>query len=249
MPLPSLSFRPRGPPAAVLPPPAPRRDCFLSSAFVWFFGFFFFAFNLSWPAPSEVPAVAVGILQPIPRTTMPARPPRPSPQGFTTGTGDGGPRCGGLMVAGARPPVQNRACPITVFPAKFPFSAGARSFSATVTSVGTAAGARCHRLGPRYHPAASHTSPPALAPAASLPLPIFGTNGEITWLAEGKSCPPSIASSPGRRVIARQSPCSYGRCFGKHACCEAAASSAQNRRKITERSPEDSPKTENPAGL
>jgi len=65
---------------------------------------YFFAFNLNWWVPSEVPTVAMGrarLPHPIPQTTMPAQPPRASPRGFASSTGHRGLWCGGLMAAGA----------------------------------------------------------------------------------------------------------------------------------------------------
>lgn len=227
-----------------IPPPASCRGCFLSS--------FFFSFKLSWPMPSVVPDVAVGE-----STASPAHPTDPgagsAAQCIALGLchWHGGRRSPAWWPHGcsSAAPVQNGACPIAAFPTEFPFSAGARSFSATVTSVGTTTGARCHQFGPRYQPAASHPSITASGACYLSPSSHLRRKQGNALVSRDKSRPPSVASSPGCRVIARQSPCSYCRCFGKHVCREADTSSAQNRRKVTERSPEDSPKPENPAGI
>lgn len=78
----------------------------------------------------------------------------------------------------------------------------------------------------------------------SLPLPTLGTSGEIAGVP-GPVLRSQHRLQPRRPCPRTARPC---RCFGKHVCQEAAASFAQNRRKVTERSPEDSPKPANPAG-
>lgn len=239
-----LSFQPRGHPVAVHSP---------SSLTQRLFPFLlFFSFKLSWPMPSVVPDVAVGE-----STASPAHPTDPGAGSAAQCIALGlchwhwGRRSPAWWPHGcsSTAPVQNGACPIAAFPTKFPFSAGARSFSATVTSVGTTTGARCHQFGPRYQPAASHPSITASGACCLSPSSHLRHKQGNALVSGDKSRPPSVASSPGCCVIARQSPCSYCRCFGKHACREADTSSAQNWRKVTERSPEDSPKPENPAGI
>lgn len=116
----------------------------------------------------------------------------------------------------------------------------------------------CRRRRPRgpsataLAPAITQPHPPTITPwvpAASLPLPIVGANGEIAWAEGAAPAPqasppaPAAASLPGKALAAPAG------VFGKHTCWEAAASSAQNRRKVSKRSPEDSPKIENPAGV
>lgn len=73
-------------------------------------------------------------------------------------------------------PVQNRACPIAAFPAEFPFSAGVRSFSATVTSVGAAAPGGPVPL--PWPPLSPSRIPPPSPPGCPPPLSLFPSSAQ-----------------------------------------------------------------------